>query len=200
MKLTFERNSLGMLETPIPRVILPDFQRAVWVFDDPHLRENPEVGKVFPLFLEVVVGLNLEPTQSQMQCIEWILANAEKINARAESFLRRLAKEEMGSIVEDEVNDRLCEKYTLRSPDGYKRMYGLISVTVTEVHHNGLVPYILSISSAYDDEHGLSLLFLEDRLIASSGSTDFLGRGQQLIPHARCCRGYSSGYDQIDIG
>ena len=182
-------------ECEIPRVILPDYKRAVYIFDEPELNEDAEFNKSCPLFVNI--NKNDHIFQKQISQVHWIYNNANVINERADRFLLNLAKKEMVDIINDDSNSKLRNKYSLDKDSFHKYLYGLISISIYEILHNNYVIYSLDLSYAHDDEHGLSLLFIGSSLVSSDSR--FHNRGEGLLKHALYVTGSREDFDKIPL-
>ncbi|WDQ14943.1 DUF6985 domain-containing protein [Rhodopirellula sp. P2] len=63
-----------------------------------------------------------------------------------------------------------------------------ISLFDTEIAGHGI--FSLDFAVGWDEEHGVSLLMVRDKVIAKSGLADFICRGESLLDHAKYIQNY----------
>lgn len=182
MPLSFEPYEPFGYSADIPNCLLTEFEQCVRVWDDPILEEVEGHGRCETLTIVIETDDDISP--AQLAAAEWVASHGELISERAERFLRQKAESELRPMLSEPKNAGLVAKYGLDDDLYYRKMYGLIWVTVYEASPAGQVPYSLDISDPDDEEHGLSLLFVGERLVAS-GQDDFHNRGDSVLGHVR---------------
>ena len=122
---------------------------------------------------------NLEPTENQINAIEYLLKNEDKIFYNiykyTRDFLYKMLEKFIG--VEEPTPYWFPE---IKEERDLQRAIGILNIEVDWYDSDDISWVIMNFEFSAAEEHGLSLLFQRDRIVAYGHSFDF-GIGSMLV-------------------
>ncbi len=205
IKFTHMAPRFPWAEASIERIAFRDCAARAGISEIGSHYENDYVSDT--VTVKALYEIQGELVDEHAGAFDYFVQNLASYEARALAYLHQIAK----SVVQEalishashgmdrfsEGLPKFIEKYDLDKAEGIRNLISWEGLTVFDHGFLGRGVITLDFNCGWDEEHGVSLLMHDARLIAAGARADFSNRGDAMLDHAKYLQRICPGHYDI---